>query len=140
MDEPGSHAFLATKSALQNNDICLSDPPVFESEVGICSESSWFKSIEDIIGPSNPQVFESEVSICAEGTEFNCVDAVEKTSTLCPTEVDEVVKTPVASQSSKYVKKAIAGAFWTLTAYGIYKVLQKTGVSTLIPRTLPHSK
>ena len=61
---------------------------------------------------------------------------VQKFNTVCPTDVAKVIQLPPTSQSSKYIKSAIRGVFWTLTAYGIYKVLQKSGVSTLIPRTL----
>jgi len=61
---------------------------------------------------------------------------VQKFNTVCPTDVAKVIQLPPTSRSSKYIKSAIKGVFWTLTAYGIYKVLQKSGVSTLIPRPL----
>jgi len=85
---------------------------------------------QDGCGHSDPPVVVGVVGI------GHVKGIVQKFNSVSSPDVAKVILIPATSQSSKIIKSAIKGVFWTLTAYGIYRGLKRTGVFTLIPKDL----
>ena len=56
--------------------------------------------------------------------------------TVTSEEVEKVMSIPTPSTTSKYIKLAFRIGFWSLTAYGVYRVIQKVSSKEIVTKLL----